>query len=467
MPVSLPKTFSQTGASAVPDQWWTAFGDEQLNGLTHQALRDNFSLQMAWDRLDQARALARAARADLSPSLTATAGAARTVTKTRGTNRAYATVFALGLSASYEVDLWGRVRSLREAARLDTAATREDLHAAAMTLTAEVASTWYQLIEQRAHLKLLDAQVRTSEDYLDIITLKFRRGQAPAADVLQQRQQLEAIRGKRVKVASDEETLRHRLAVLLGRAPGTFTPPVGDELPPRPPLPESGLPAALMQRRPDVRAAYLRVHSADQRVAAAIADRFPKLSLTADADTTADTVRDLFDNWVAAVAANLVAPLLDGGARAAEVQRSRAAASEYFHGYGQAVLEAVEEVANAMTREARQQEYVESLRRQIKLSRQSTDQTRDNYTKGTMDFTRFLTTLIAHYELERTYVQARRELVQFRINLYKALGGGWRLRRGEFTATRSTQGDQAANAPARPGDLENLDKKGANDGRKP
>jgi len=426
----LPTAFgAASGTATAPARWWTAFDSPELNALVEEALGKSLTLQSAWDRLDQARATARIRGADDYPSVTGTGGVARSVNKTRGAAPVHASSYSVGLSASYEVDLWGRVSTAREAARLDLAATEQDLHSAAMTLTAELAGAWCQLVEQRARLKLLDAQLKTSQDHLDMITLKYSRGQTGITDVLQQRQQLEATRGLKVRIESDAEASRQRIAVLLGRAPGKYVAPTGVELPPLPPLPASGVPSDLVQRRPDVRSAWLRVHSADQRTAAAVSDRFPRLSLSASSDTSAGRASDLFENWAARIAANLTAPLLDGGRRKAEVERTRAVASAAFHTYGQTVLNALADVEKALSREAHQRRYVQSLKKQIDLSRQSTDQTRDNYTRGAADFTRFLTTLIAHYRLEQELVQANALLIRYRIDLYRALGGSWQLQR--------------------------------------
>ena len=426
-PVAVPQAFSSQGEAAMPDRWWTAFGDADLDSLVDQALQDNFSLRVAWDRLNQATALAAKSGASLVPSLEGSAGASRTVTRSPMTGRNYTTGYSLGLLAGYEVDLWGRVRAARDAALLDALATSEDLHAAAMTLSAEVAGTWYTLVEHRGHLRLLDEQMKTNEKYLEIITLKFRRGQVSATDVLQQRQLVESVRGERILVESRASVLEHQLAVLLGRAPGSVSITVRDEFAELPPLPRAGVPAEWVRRRPDVRAAELRVRAADRRVAAAVADRFPKLSLSLRADTSAERIHDLFDNWLASLAANVAAPLFDGGLRRAEVERTQAVVSERLNSYGQTVLTSLKEVEDALAQEAKQAEYLDSLREQLDLSEQSTQQTRENYTKGATDFTRYLTTLLSHQRLQRTHLQAQRESVQFRIDLYRALGGGWEL----------------------------------------
>jgi outer membrane protein, multidrug efflux system len=426
-PVAVPETFSTSGNTPAPQRWWQAFGDPNLNATVEQALADNLDLRVAWDRLDQAWATARQSGASLWPTLDGTASASETTTKVAGVNRRSTSAYRLGVVASYEVDLWGRVRAGVDAARLDVLAGSADLHASAMTVSAEVTGVWYELVTQEGQLRLLDEQVKTNEQYLEVITLKFRRGQGSATDVLQQRQLLESTRGNRILVASAIKVLEHQLAVLLGQAPGSMLVALPETLPPLPPLPETGLTTAWLRNRPDVRAAFVRVQAADRRVAAAIADQYPRLSLSVTAETSAEEVRDLFDNWLATLAANLAAPLFDAGRRQAEVDRTRAVTSERLNAYGQAVLTGLREVEDALAQEARQQQYVGSLKAQLDLSRKSTDQTRENYTKGATDFVRYLTTLLGHQRLERTHLAAEQDLVQFRINLYRALGGGWAL----------------------------------------
>jgi len=446
-PVALPVAFSSAGSAAMPDRWWTAFGDTQLDALVAEALAGNFTLRVAWDRLDQARAVANIAEAPLRPTLDGTAEASRAVQRTPALGQNYTTDLSLGLLAGYEVDLWGRIRSTVDAARLDVAASASDLQAAAITLAAEVAHTWVALIEQHAQRRILAEQLATNERYLDVITLRFRRGQVSAADMLQQRQLVESTRGEARLVESTIAVLANRLAVLLGRPPGTLTVTAPESLPALPPTPATGLPADWIRRRPDVAAAERRVEAADRRLAAAIADQFPRLGLTVSANTSAEQVRDLFDNWLASLAANLTAPLFDGGRRAAEVQRTRAVVSERLNTYGKVVLESLEEVEDALAQEAKQAAYVASLTRQLELAKDATDRVRDQYTLTGTDFVRYLTTLLNYQRLQRTTLLAERELVAFRIDLYRALAGGWPMERPPTTTVAGTEAAPQAPEP--------------------
>ncbi len=429
-PLAVPERFSASGGAPLPDRWWTSFEDSVLNGLVDQALTNNFDLKAAWDRLSQAEALVRSAGAELYPALDAEADVSRTRFRDDGLTDSNS-VYSLGLVASYEVDLWGRIRSSRDAAEFDRLASAEDLRAAALTLSAEVAGSWYQLVEQYGQLNVLDAQIVTNEKVLELVTLQFRTGQVGIADMLQQRQLVESNRGEKAQVAAQVGVLEHHLAILLGASPQQTVAPRIAALINLPPMPQSGLPAELIQCRPDIRSAYFSVKAADSELAAAIADRFPRLSLTAGIDTTTGHVRDLFDNWLATLAANLAAPIIDGGSRRAEADRTRAVASEALNAYGQTILDALGEVEDALAQEQRQREFIASIDKQLTLAGQVVDRLRDRYIQGTVDYQRVLDALLSQQELQRSLLSARRDLVQYRIDLCRALGSGWTLERPE------------------------------------
>lgn len=436
-PLSTPEAFSISGKAKIPDLWWLSFDDPELNRLMDLALSDNFSLRSAWDRLAQKEALVQREGAARMPTLDFQANASRTETRgpagtlTTGQQSRSFKRFFVGLNTNYELDLWGRIRSTHEAAKLDLKASEEDLQAAAMTLSAQVALSWFQWVEQKGQLELLEKQVKTNEQVLELVTFRFRRGQVGATDVLQQRQLIEASRGDMASAQSKAKVLQHQLAVLLGRAPG-FLPGLPASDPERllesmPPLPETGLTAELIQRRPDIRSAYFRLLAADQTVAAAVSNRFPRVSLSAQINSSGQALRNLFDNWLTTLAANLVGPIIDGSSRRAEVDRTRALFSERLNDYRQVILEALGEVENALIQERQQHQLIESLVKQLKLSRQVLEQTRENYRQGGTDFLRILDVLLTQQALERSLLQARREEITFRVDLYRALGGGWKL----------------------------------------
>jgi len=420
--------FSVSGEESLPDRWWLTFADPTLDHLIEAALSDNLSLLTAWDRLDQARAVARRAGAELWPQLSGEATGSTTRLRSDSHDESF-NDFSLGLSASYEIDLWGRINSTQEAAELDAMASAQALQTAALTLTARVASTWFRLIEQREQIILLEEQLVTNQKTLELVTLQFRTGQVSIADLLQQRLVVENRRGELALAAAQEQVLLNQLAVLLGLPPDQAPQPTQTTLGILPPLPATGLQSDLIERRPDVRAAWLQIQAADQRVAAAVADRFPRLSLTGRASTSSEEIEDLFDDWLSSIAAGLLAPLVDGGGRLAEVDRTRAVASAALHSYGQTILESLAEVEDALALEQRQLEYLSSLDRQLELAAQATERIRDRYLNGAVDYQRVLTSILSEQQLQRTRISANGALYENRINLCRALAGGWDMSR--------------------------------------
>lgn len=417
-PVELPAEYTRTGHLAVSDTWWKAFDDRQLDRLVERALDDNLSLRASYQRLRQARAVADRQGAALFPSLDATAGAERQETDNTETD-----TFSAGLSASYEVDLWGRVQSVSEAESFRASASLADYQAAAVSLSGEIANTWFQLVEQRAQLALAESQLETNNKVLTVIESRFAMGQNSSADVLRQRQLVSASRERLSNIEGEAGVLQHQLAVLLGQSPGQGNLPEDDTLPALPPLPETGVPAELVQRRPDLQQAWRVVQAADRDLAAAISNRFPRFSIEASIRSQANDAGDLFDNWLSTLAGNLVVPLVDGGERRAEVRRSGAVLEELIQEYGQAVIVAVREVEDALAREQQQRRRLQSLNDQGRLADTTYRQLRNQYLNGTVSYIEVLTALKDKQELQRTILNTRQQLLTTRVALYRALAG--------------------------------------------
>jgi len=428
-PQPLPEAFSASGDIAAPPQWWEAFDDAPLQRLIEQGLRDNPDLIAAYHRIEQAAAQARAAGSALFPALDAHSGADYALSDPPATGWRSREEMMLGFAASYEIDLWGRIRANIYAAEQVALAVAEERAAAAVSLSAEIASTWYHYVEQKQQLALLQRQIATNEHNVELVRSRFYANQASGADVFQQSQFLEALRGDRYSVEANLRVLTHRLAVLIGTTPERLRLPDAASFPALPPLPETGLPIVLLQRRPDILAAYHRLQAADLRIAAAIAERLPKLSLAVSASGSAPDLQHFFNNWLATLAGNLLLPIVDGGRRVAEVERQRAAAAEALQRYRQQILQALAEVENALAQERQQRLRLESLRQQLHALDEANQLIRLRYLYGAMDFLRVLTSLINLQNMERSVLRAERELIDFRIALYRALAGSESLPR--------------------------------------
>lgn len=423
MPIQPPPQFSLPGGERPsPDRWWQAFAEPALTALIEQALSENFTLRAAWARLRQAEAVARREGAPLWPSLNAQGS----VTRQDSNSTQADTRRQAGFSAAYEIDLWGRLRAASEAAALDADASAADLRTAAISLSAEVADTWYQLREQRAQVALVEGQIDTNRQLLKLVEARFRIGQASASDIYRQRQLLAQTRGELAQANTRLNTLKHQLTILLGSPPGTLALPEGDSLATLGPLPATGVPADLLQRRPDLQAALLRLGAADARAAEAVAARYPRLDLSASL-TTPGTSGGLFSGWIGSLVAQLSAPLFDGGQRRAEAERTRAAALVALNDYGQTLLEALGEVEQALTAEQGQRSYLSSLEAQLRQAEAVVRQERQRYFQGDTDYLSVLDALRSRQALERQQVTAQRQLISDRISLVRALAGGWSM----------------------------------------
>jgi len=245
-----------------------------------------------------------------------------------------------------------------QAAELDFLASQEALNAAAISLSSEVAVTWYRLVDQQRQIELLKQQHLTDKKHLSAVTGRFKAGQITSTDLLQQRQKVEATLGETSLAESTLQLLNHQLALLLGQSPHADLFPKAQIFPKLPALPKTGIPAELINQRPDVRQTYLQVQAADQRMAVAVSERFPRISLTAKLDFDAT---ELFNNWLTNIAANLLVPIIDGGQRKAEVDRTEAVRFEALNRYKQTVLTALKEVEDALVQEVHQQQWLDRL----------------------------------------------------------------------------------------------------------
>jgi NodT family efflux transporter outer membrane factor (OMF) lipoprotein len=432
----LPAAYNteQTGVLAT-NEWWTAFGDEQLNRLVAQALGSNLTIEQAAARLRQAQASAVKSGADRFPSLTGSADADTEYDKDDGEKVETTDGFGLGLSASYELDLWGRVAAEHRSARASLDATRFDLQSAAMSVAGETAETYFNWQQLQARKAVLLDQLAARRKMLSSIEKRFQTAQSDALAVLQQREKVAAAEATIPPVDASIEATAHALAVLVGVPPQTDLGLVVKDQIELPARPAAGLPADLLARRPDLSAAWARLASADWDVSSARADRMPAITLTGTADYADDSVDDLFDNWVLNLAAGLSAPLIDGGSLRAEVARTRAVADEQVAAYRAAVLDALTEVEDALSAEARQQEYLDAVQRQLSASSDYATESFNRYTRGLDSYFEALSAETSRQSLAVTELQARYDLLADRVQLYRVLGGDWGVILEAYRAT--------------------------------
>lgn len=424
------------------EQWCSDFGQPQLDAAVTRAFEDNLDLRVSWARLDQSMALLRQTESNLYPTVDLQGSAAGNRQQIFGfqppgpdgsgggvvVRADVIEQYRASVGASYEVDLWGKLKAQREASRLDVSAARADVETIALSLTSSVASAWFDVIAQRQKRALVEEQIEINERYVELLKLRLAQGSATALDVNQQQQQIELLRGQLQTIDQQRALAEQRLAVLLGQPPAQGAELVDAsiaELPALPELPGAGVPADLLERRPDLRSAQLRLEAANKRIAVAVRQRLPSLRLSASLFLQAQELGNLLDELLWSLTASLAQPLIDGGRMRAEVARAEAAQREALYNYAKTLLTAINEVEGAMVSEHYQANFIEELERQRDLAASSLELARARYQRGGLDFLRVLTSLQALQQIEQNLVDARRLQLSNRIQLCRALGGTW------------------------------------------
>lgn len=426
-PVQESAPFSQSGAAEVPSRWWTSFENDQLNALVDTALSSNFDIQTAWQRLQASEAVIDREKGGLFPSLDANAEA-RT-TRNQQSQFGSSDDFSAGLSSSYEIDLWGRIGSQVDAEEYRAQATLADYQTAALTVSAEVVRTWARLAEAQKQLSLVESQIETNQKVLDLLKNRFGTGQIRGVDILRQKQLLESTREQKSNAEANLRVLQHELSVLLGQSPQDTLDITPEQMPDLPPLPKTGVPIDLVQRRPDVKSAFNLVKAADRDLASAISNQYPRLTLSASLTTSSNTAGNLFEEWAASFAGNLLAPIFRGGELSAEVDRLEAVKKQRLYEYGQTILTAFQEVEDVLIREEKQRESIDRLEEQVTLAEQAYNQLRLEYLNGTSNYLDVLTALDEVQQLRRDLLTAELTLIEYRIGLYRALAGSFETER--------------------------------------
>ncbi len=424
LPYKTPEAFSDGGTMEMPEEWWLSFQDPQLNQVVNHALDSNLNLITALKRYEAAQAVVDRESSSLFPEIS---GFVQSAFSRPEPDFVGGENVQFGLRASYEVDVWGRIRALVDAEEYRAEAAFLDMKAAAISLSAEITTVWYRLEATAEQLQILEEQVATNQKILKLIRARFGSGQIRAVDILRQQQLVESTSQQKYIVETQLGLLKNQVAILLGEAPQNFQQPQFDSLPALPPLPQTGIPAELITRRPDVQASFSLLKAADRELAAAISNQYPRLTLNTNLSFRSNNFENLFDNYAYSLAGNLLAPIFYGGQLSAEVDRTEAVKDQRFYEYGQTVLVAFREVEDALVRENKQQEIIEALAQQVNLADKVSRQLRVEYFNGLSDYLAVLTSLNQEQQLRRDLITARLNLLEFRISLYRALAGGFEL----------------------------------------
>ncbi|MBS1262231.1 MAG: Toluene efflux pump outer membrane protein TtgF [Calditrichaeota bacterium] len=437
-------------ADTSDSRWWTGFGDSTLNALIDSAFANNLTFVQLLARHEQARAQLAVARASWFPTIGASGSYQRQdffeeqetggIQLGPGGDGASSgggfdpsRVFVIeeqwqvGLSTAYELDLWGRGHAARQAAEATLAASREDLRAYVLSLSALVARSWYSAVSLRRQQGLLDSTIASYENNLALIERRYQRGVANSRDLYQARATLSSARAEAEANAARLAAAEHALSILLADYPDDERAGVRAALPDELPALTPGLPSDLVLRRPDVRAAYQRLVAADRSAAEAVAAMFPSFSLTGSAGGRSPELADALDpaNMIWTAIANVTAPIFQGGRLKGQADAAKAAWVAQVAGYRESVLTAFREVEDALANNQRLAHALAHRREQADAARADLRLAMDRYLRGVTDYLPVTIAQTGYLNARRGLIQARYDLIDARISLAAALGGGW------------------------------------------
>jgi multidrug efflux system outer membrane protein len=435
-----------------PD-WWKNFNDPQLDSLIDRAYSGNLDLQQAMLRLQEARDQEITAAAAGLPQLSAGGSYTRYQLGLKGATKSFGgsggygatsggdssgilnmldspfNLYQLSLNASWEIDLFGRVRRAVEGAEANTEATREMRNDLLVSVQAQVGEEYAQLRSAQAQGAILTDNVKVEKDILDLTKNQFQRGLTSALDVDQAATQLSNTEAQETQFTQAEQTSINELNLLTGNPPGTLDvelTPVKPVLlvPPDVPL---GIPASLARRRPDIRMAEAQLHEATAELDVSIADLYPDLTLNGSTGLRSMDFSHLFqwDNNFYQAGPSLTVPIFSGGRLTATVDLNDAKAQEAALNYKKTVLSALTEVENALVAYRNDRGRQLSLFQAVASAEDGLKLARDRYTHGLSSFIDVLNTEASLVQAQTQAADATLKVTVDLVTLYRALGGGW------------------------------------------
>jgi NodT family efflux transporter outer membrane factor (OMF) lipoprotein len=419
-----------TPGDALPrGDWWAVFGDADLDALMKRVDVSNFNIRAAEARVRQARALADSARAGYFPTIGAGASAARSKSPSlpnAPSTTAAVSTYSASVNASWEIDLWGKVRRAVEAGDATWQASAADLETARLSARASLATSYFTLRLTDGFRQILEDTVAAYERSLVLTRNRYNAGVVARVDVVQAEVQWKSAQAQLIDLGVDRAQLEHAIALLVGEAPADFSIERKPLVVSMPQVPLT-LPSALLERRPDIAAAERSVAAANARIGVAKAAYFPTLTLSGAGGFRSTDLGDLFLTpsrfW--SLGAALAQPLFDGGARSAASDQAIAAYDEQVALYRQTVLTGFQEAEDNLAalriladEAGVQDEVVEGARRNVEL-------TLNQYNAGVVSYLNVIVAQASLLQNERTAATLLGRRLTASINLVKAAGGGW------------------------------------------
>jgi multidrug efflux system outer membrane protein len=407
--------------------WWHGFGSQTLDDLIAEAQRSNDDLAAAIARVEEADAQARIAGAALLPSVDLGADASRQRAQVNGRGPETFNSFSPVLSASYELDFWGKNRALRAAARATALASRYDKETVALTVVSSVASTYFQVLEFRDRLQVARDNLANGEKVLHGLQLQQTAGIATGLDVAQQQTTVALLRAAIPPLQQQFRQAVAALAVLIGKTPESIDVDTGTLNALTSPQVLDGLPSSLLARRPDVAESEQQLISANANITVARAALFPSIQLTADGGYASSALSSLINpaSRIWDVSAGLTQPIFHGGALRGQVVFSNARYRELLSTYHKTVISAFSNVESALVAAQQTQEQQIRQLEAVNIARRAFQFAQTQMSAGTVNILTVLNTENALFSAQDELVQVQFLHLQSMVDLYTALGGGW------------------------------------------
>ncbi|MBR8347101.1 efflux transporter outer membrane subunit [Burkholderia ambifaria] len=432
--------------------WWSVYNDPQLDALIGKLNASNQTIAQSAAAYRQARALVAEARAAYFPTVGLTASGSRarsgrTSTSSGasgfGSSSSISNSYSVGLDASWEPDLWGKVSRSVSAQRAGEAAAAADLANARLSQQALLAQTYFQLRTSDALQKLLDDTVKSYGDSLRLTQNQYAQGVAARADVIQAQTQLQSAQAAAIDNGVARAQYEHAIATLIGEPASTFSLPP-NPLTAQPPITPVDVPSALLERRPDIAAAERRAASANEQIGVAIAAFFPTLTLSATGGFQSSVWSQLFTLparfWT--VGPQLAATLFDAGLRAAQTDAARATYDQDVAAYRLAVLTAFQDVEDNLASQRILAQEVDVQRQAVDSAEQALAIVTNQYKAGTVAYLNVLSAQTTAFTAQQKLATIAGQRMVSSVGLVKALGGGW-----DASDMARETGDVAAPAP--------------------
>lgn len=412
------------------EKWWNVFEDPVLDGLEERALAYNQDLKAAVARVDEARADVGIARADQMPSLSANAQSGREG-NSAGSGESQSTA---GVSASFELDLWGKYRRLSESARARLLASEAARDTVRLTLTADVANGYFALRRLDAQQQILQRTLQAREENVRVYEARYKAGYCTEVDLRRVQADKDSVQAQLQELSLQLEQQETALAVLLGESPREIIArniPRGKTLSELNLVPDvpADLPSDLLERRPDVRQAEEQLIAANANIGAARAAYFPSISLTAGAGFASSALTRLFTGGAGVwnMAGNALAPIFEGGKIRAQNKKAEAQYREQLASYTKTVQNAFKEAYDALSANRMDRSIFDSYNAQTSAMRRSYELTKKQLDAGLIGVTDLLDVEENLLSAEMNLSSARANELSAVVNLCKALGGGWKV----------------------------------------